>query len=217
MAAIGIGSALFHTFATTWAGVLDLAPILVFQGYFLWLYCRRVASLGSSASALLVGGLLFAAVAGRALPHGNEWSLAYIPALIPLLGWGVYHCYTQKREPLALATAAGIFALALTFRTLDGVVCPLFPLGTHFLWHLLNASVLYLLFKALVANGRFGPGPSPGELGPASIPEVTLSSSEGLAGRTTAPGGFPDAPMDQPVYTSIGVSSRPAHSLIERS
>lgn len=154
MAANGIGSALFHTFATTWAGVLDLVPILVFQVYFLWLYCREVAFLRLSYAALAVVSLLIAALVGRALPHGNEWSLTHLPALILLLSLGVYHYYTRKREPLTLAAAAGIFALALTFRTLDGIVCPLFPLGTHFLWHLLGAVALYLLVKGLAANWR---------------------------------------------------------------
>src|SRR5512139_1525468 len=40
--AIGIGSSLFHTFATVWARVLDEVPILLFQLAFMWLYARRV-------------------------------------------------------------------------------------------------------------------------------------------------------------------------------
>jgi len=164
MAAIGVGSAIFHTLATTWAGVLDLAPILAFQIYYLWLYCRRVVLLGSSWSTLAVTSLLIAVLVGRALPHGNEWSLTHLPALIPLLGLGIYHYYTRKRDPLTLIAAAGVFALALAFRTLDGVLCPLFPFGTHFLWHLLDAVALYLLFQVLVANWRSRPpksGPAP--------------------------------------------------------
>ena len=34
MVAIGIGSGLFHTFATTWARLFDVVPILLFQTIF---------------------------------------------------------------------------------------------------------------------------------------------------------------------------------------
>jgi hypothetical protein len=32
--------------------------------------------------------------------------------------------------------------LSLVFRSLDEIVCPAVPLGTHFLWHILNAVML---------------------------------------------------------------------------
>ena len=50
-----------------------------------------------------------------------------------------------------LATA-GIFLVSLTFRTVDVASCARLPLGTHFLWHVLNAVVLYRL---LIAATRF--------------------------------------------------------------
>ncbi|BFM06013.1 hypothetical protein GCM10025791_20620 [Halioxenophilus aromaticivorans] len=44
--------------------------------------------------------------------------------------------------------AVACFTLALCFRTLDSLVCPLWPLGLHFLWHLTNGVVLYLCVQA---------------------------------------------------------------------
>ncbi len=154
MAIIGIGSALFHILATAWAGVLDVVPVLIFQLYFLWLYSRRVVFLRTSYSALAVTSLFVVTLVGRAVPLSHELSLSQVPALVPLLGFGIYHYYAQKRESLTMIAAAGVFALALTFRTLDGVLCPHFPLGTHFLWHLLNSAVAFLAFRGLVSNLR---------------------------------------------------------------
>ena len=62
---VGVGSFLWHTFATGWAMVLDVVPILLFQLCFLWLYGRRVVGLDRVVVvALLVGfvalGLAFA-------------------------------------------------------------------------------------------------------------------------------------------------------------
>jgi hypothetical protein len=52
---------------------------------------------------------------------------------------------------MALLTAAGIFAASLSFRSVDNAVCSVFPVGTHFLWHLLNGLVLLVLVRAAIA------------------------------------------------------------------
>ena len=49
-----------------------------------------------------------------------------------------------------LAAAAGVFLVSLCFRTIDREICAAFPLGAHFLWHLLNALVLWLLLRTAI-------------------------------------------------------------------
>jgi hypothetical protein len=49
--------------------------------------------------------------------------------------------------------AAALFAISLTFRSIDMTICPSLAIGTHFLWHLLNGIVLYILVKALMDYG----------------------------------------------------------------
>ena len=46
--------------------------------------------------------------------------------------------------------AAVVFCASLVFRTIDELVCPSFPIGTHFLWHLLNGGLLYLAMRTLI-------------------------------------------------------------------
>jgi hypothetical protein len=36
---------------------------------------------------------------------------------------------------------------------MDQAVCAAFPLGTHFIWHLLNAAVLLVLLDAAISVG----------------------------------------------------------------
>jgi hypothetical protein len=48
-----------------------------------------------------------------------------------------------------MAAAAGVFMVSLTARTIDRNVCSVWPWGTHFVWHVLNAWVLYQLSRAL--------------------------------------------------------------------
>ena len=78
---IGTGSALFHTFATGWARILDEVPILLFQLWYLWLYLRRIMARRPQNAAASIAGYLAAAYLGRQFPHLLNGSLVYAPAL----------------------------------------------------------------------------------------------------------------------------------------
>ena len=150
--AIGIGSSLFHTFATPWAHWLDILPILLFQLAFLWIYSRRVMRLRLAASAAIVVVFLAVALYARQFPHLLNRSLMYAPALFVMLALGLYHWRRQLPHRFSLLGAAGMLFASIFFRTIDETVCGQFPLGTHFLWHLLNAGVLYLCVLAVLGS-----------------------------------------------------------------
>lgn len=160
MAVIGIGSGLFHTLATTWARVLDVLPILLFQMLYIWFYAQRIIGIKAPWSALLTLGFLAVTLLGREFPAVLNGVLAYVPALVVLVSLGIYHYWTSKHGPKLLLLASGVFLLALTFRTIDQAVCPYLAIGTHFLWHLLDAVAIYLATRAFLLNqeGR-GNGP----------------------------------------------------------
>ena len=140
--AIGVGSSLFHTFATGWALAAAVLPIPLFQLLFLLLYLRRRAGLALAPAAGLCLAFLLACLAGRSWPTVLNGSLAYAPTLLvlALLAW-----HQQRRgEPASLGWACGLFSLSLLLRSLDNQFCALWPIGTHLFWHLLNAAVLVL-------------------------------------------------------------------------
>jgi hypothetical protein len=150
--AIGTGSALFHTFATGWARILDEVPILLFQLCFLWLYARRIMGLRIVHAAAAIGAYLAVAFFSRQFPHLLNGSLVYAPALILLPVLGLYHFLQHKAERVLLLATTGVFLAALAFRSIDEAACPRFPIGTHFLWHVLIGVVLYLSMRALILN-----------------------------------------------------------------
>jgi hypothetical protein len=151
-ALVGVGSFLFHTFATVWGRWLDLVFIAAFVYVLLALALARVAGLGWRG---VLGGLVLYAVFERgvlaAVPLGAlGGSLLYLP---PVLALGAMAWYARHRaHPAAprLAAAVGVFAVAIAVRTLDLPLCPAWPIGTHFLWHLLTAWVLYLAATAVL-------------------------------------------------------------------
>jgi hypothetical protein len=152
MAGIGIGSALFHTFATSMTRILDELPIALTVLLYVWLYCRRILGMKSVLSTGLLVVALLAAYAGKQFPNLLNGSLMYAPVLLLVTGLGVAHLWQVRRERYDLIAAAGAFVAALFFRTIDNAICSAFPLGTHFLWQVLDAVALYLATRALLAN-----------------------------------------------------------------
>jgi Ceramidase len=150
--AIGTGSTLFHTFATGWASLLDMIPILLFQLCFLWFYSNQVVKMKYGYIGLLILGFLYASSFSSQFTNFLNGSFSYAPTLLALFGFGLYHYQRKKREPFILLAASGIFLIALLFRTLDQSICFHWPIGTHFLWHLCNGLLLYLSARALILN-----------------------------------------------------------------
>ncbi|AWB24353.1 hypothetical protein DA075_28650 [Methylobacterium currus] len=154
---IGLGSALFHTLAVQWAMLADVIPIALFIHAYFFLALRRF--LGLSAPAAFAGTLAFAAAAAvfepvllrlAEQPLGllSNGSVAYAPAALALFGVGLASLRFGKRDGGALIGIGVLFLASLTARTLDAALCPVLPLGTHWLWHLLNACVLFGLVRA---------------------------------------------------------------------
>lgn len=153
IAIIGTGSFLFHTFATHWAMLADVIPIMTFQLIFIYSYARHV--MYSKYQDLLGIYAVFAILVllfGRLPQDWLNGSLSYAPALIVLLSLSFWHMRNARAARWTLPSAALVFIVSITFRSIDMVVCPAWPLGTHFLWHTLNAVVLYLSVHAILVN-----------------------------------------------------------------
>jgi hypothetical protein len=154
VALVGTGSFVFHTFATVWAAWLDVLFILAFIYAFLARFLARVAGWGWIATACGLAAYWLAAKAITApFPPGTlNGSTDYLP---PLVALAVLAAWAWRRgHPAAarLAAGAGLFAASLGFRTVDLAWCPTWPLGTHALWHGINAAVLWLATTALYAS-----------------------------------------------------------------
>ncbi|HET9716517.1 MAG TPA: ceramidase domain-containing protein [Pseudolabrys sp.] len=157
VAMVALGSFAFHTIATRGAMLLDVVPIGIFiYGYFLFAVRRLLAfswPLAVGLLAVFAGMSTWLAVSvPRSVLNGSS---GYFPALAALLaiGW-----WTRARTAgKALLAAAGVFGLSLFFRIIDLDICRAIPFGTHFLWHILNAIVLYLVLRSAIAERTQAP------------------------------------------------------------
>lgn len=150
--AIGIGSFLFHTMATPLTRWLDIIPIFVFQLLYIGFYTRRIINLPVAVIGILLLVFVAAVVYGRQFPEVINGSLIYAPALLVTIILGWYHYQSRKVDRGLLLAAASIFLVSVFFRSIDNMICHRYILGTHFLWHILNAVVIYLAMRALITN-----------------------------------------------------------------
>lgn len=162
--AIGIGSFLFHTIAQVWASFADTIPIWVF------------VALACALSAVRIGGFRPGRVAGAALavaafiavlvasgdgsggresgPPALNGSLQYAPAVLALaLFSGLALC---RGHPLRwwITGALAAFLVSLTARTFDQAMCGAFPLGLHWVWHLMNGLLIGLVLQIVLRAGN---------------------------------------------------------------
>ena len=158
---IGVGSFLFHTLADTWSGLADVLPIWLFVALYVLIALNRLG--GVRAGRIAAGAAVLIALATIYVATGEgggpvdtpapdpfNGSLQYLPAVI---AFAVFAVITQaRRHPLRwLVLASGVaFLLSLTARTLDRDICTSFPLGTHFIWHLMNGLVIGLVLQILI-------------------------------------------------------------------
>lgn len=152
LALIALGSAAFHIFATAWAQWLDVLPIVAFQLAFLAAYLQRVHGLGKSMTAGVSSAFFLTLLVAAQAPPILNGSLAYVPAAV-VLGWVAWDGWRRTRNS-ALAVAAVLFPISLAARTVDLALCPLWPRGTHWAWHLLNALVLWLVVTGHLRSPR---------------------------------------------------------------
>jgi len=146
LAAIGLGSFLFHSFATVWAGVADVLPIGVFVALYIFAACRDFIGLRDGwafVGALALFGLVvgIAAVLSAAAPALGA-NASYIAVDLMILGVGIALLARDRRLGLGLIGGAALLAVSITARMLDMVLCDIWPVGTHFLWHMINAAML---------------------------------------------------------------------------
>lgn len=142
---IGLGSGLFHSFATLWASTADVLPILGFILAYVFVASRDF--LGMRPLVALVPAALFLPFSALTVPvfrliPGIGSSAGYAPVPVIIL---LYAALLARRAPVTarrLALGALLLVVSITFRSLDLPICPALPLGTHFAWHLLNAVLL---------------------------------------------------------------------------
>ena len=158
---IGVGSISFHSFPNTITGLADIGFIILFIYYYLYSLYKL---LGVRNYLVHVLSIFFIIVCYFFGAYFNNTFLGsssfYTPILIHLYFLCFYfliHKYKNYQYNLILK-ATLIFNLSILLRSLDFYLCNILYFGTHFIWHILNSLVLFLLVKFI---NLIAGGPSP--------------------------------------------------------
>ncbi|MDX3190264.1 hypothetical protein PV458_17790 [Streptomyces sp. MN03-5084-2B] len=138
-----VASTVFHLVATRWAAVGDSGALLLFAlvyGVLFGRECRSPRWAWVAAPAFLALTVVPALLGGG----------LYLGVLLGLAVFTAVLVFKRDAYWTHYAIAGAVFALSLSLRGLDRDVCAYVPVGTHFLWHLLNGVVLYLVSRALL-------------------------------------------------------------------
>lgn len=150
--AVGVGSGLYHAVPNILSMIADVIPILLFLATFASFYFMILRSEEGSCwkravftlMILICSGLLAVRTGFAEFLAGGEYYIGLAPAFLFLAVRD-----RQRLRARALFLGSLAFAFALVARSVDEQLCPFFPYGTHFLWHLFNSALVYILAYAL--------------------------------------------------------------------
>ena len=144
---IGIGSFLFHLAPNLITLYSDIIPIFLFSLSFIFLFNRDVINISHLHNAFLfflffILLLFITPKLNYEILNGSEFYLANYCFLTLYTIW----LYIKKSDFFQLLFLGFIFFnLSIFLRTIDNHICDHISIGTHFLWHFLNAYLLKIL------------------------------------------------------------------------
>jgi len=150
---IGVNSVIFHAYPTRLTELMDTVTIVFFIILYFWSVLFRIGRCTIfQALVCFVAFLGFSHIQVHQFPRALNDSIGYLSSMIALIMIAVHLHLKARPSSSHFMFAAIIGVVSLTCRAIDRELCDEISTGTHFLWHCLNASLIYILLKQLVRN-----------------------------------------------------------------
>ncbi len=156
VALVGLASVLWHASGIGWLHWLDRVVVAVLVLLYWHVFLVRVTQLRPIGLAL-AWLLTVTGLVAVYLPLSAAWAgstLLYAPLLFLLLVGMVMAARIDRRLARDLLLSSTLFLLAMFVRALDQLLCDWVIVGTHWLWHLLTAGLLFVLVDAMIRHVR---------------------------------------------------------------
>ncbi len=147
---IGTGSSLWHSFRNPYTLALDAVPIFVFFLSLLFLFIKKLLGSNLKAFGMVVTFFLLQIGMSYLFPQFLNGSVRHVVNALVFLGLSTYLYGRNENIRQDIVVTLSLYILAIICRSVDNTICPYFPLGTHFLWHTLNAIAAYFAIKILL-------------------------------------------------------------------
>jgi hypothetical protein len=150
---IGVNSVIFHAFPNPTTELADTLTIVLFIILYFWSVLYRIGRTNFfQALICFVAFVGFSHVLVAQFPRALNDSIGYLSSMVALIMIAVHLHLRARRSASQFMFAALIGVVSLSCRIVDRVLCEHTHIGTHFLWHILNAILIYILLKQLVRN-----------------------------------------------------------------
>jgi hypothetical protein len=150
---IGFNSVVFHAFPNPTTELADTITIVFFIILYFWSVLFRIGKCTKFQAAICFTAFVgFSHILVHQFPRALNDSIGYLSSMIALIMIAVHLHLRARPSSSHFMFAAVIGVTSLFCRAIDREVCEMFGGGTHFLWHTLNAALLYILLKQLVRN-----------------------------------------------------------------
>lgn len=150
---IGFNSIIFHAYPNATTELMDTIPIVMFiMIYFTSVLFRIGRTNVFQAGICLVAFVGFSHMLVAQFPRALNDSIGYLSSMIALIIIAVYLHLKARPSSTHFMLASIVGVTSLFCRAIDREICDMFPFGTHFIWHCLNATLLYILLKQIIRN-----------------------------------------------------------------
>jgi hypothetical protein len=150
---IGVGSLAWHLYRHSSTLLFDSIPIGIFVLTYLFFYLRKIVKKISTLILLYFGFFVYSFLISFLITKyisGLEGAgTFYFVAISYFFVLQIYNWANKIPIIRSSVIATMVFMLSLLLRQIDLLICSKITIGTHFLWHTLNALTLYLLVKIL--------------------------------------------------------------------
>lgn len=150
---IGIASFVFHSVPTVWTERMDTLFIVAFILLYFWSALFRIMQIEwFQATICFIAYVGFTHMVVMQFPNALNDSIGYLTTMAALITMAFYLNMKRRAAARDFLIAALIGVISLFFRSIDRATCIEVPFGTHFLWHMFNAALIYILMKQLIRS-----------------------------------------------------------------
>lgn len=149
---IGIGSGLWHLAPSQTTMLMDVIPITLFIHIYLVAAMRRILEYSWPKVVFCWAIYMGVSIAAQLAlsPDLFNGTIMYIPTYATLVVLAIAVALRNRYLGRVFGAVLLVWTASLVFRTIDHEICKTLTMGTHFMWHSLNAWVLYRLLLALI-------------------------------------------------------------------
>lgn len=150
---IGVNSIVFHAWPNPTTELMDTLAIVFFIMIYFWSVLFRIGRCNFfQATICFIAFVGFSHILVHQFPRALNDSIGYLSSMIALIMIAVHLHLKARPSSQHFMLAAIVGVCSLFCRAIDKEICSMMPIGTHFFWHVLNATLLFILLKQIVRN-----------------------------------------------------------------